>query len=130
MKKSKEIFGYLFFGALTTVVSITSYAFFNMTMSMNELIANVWSWILAVLFAFVTNKIWVFNSPTSTFKELIKQMFTFFGGRVATLVVEEFILLVFVTMLHFESMVVKIVAQIVVVILNYIISKMFVFKKN
>jgi putative flippase GtrA len=60
-------------------------------------------------------------------KEFVKQMFSFFGGRVATLVVEEIILLVFVTLLAFPSIPVKIVAQILVIVLNYVISKFFVF---
>lgn len=129
-KKHKEILMYLFFGGLTFVVSILSYAFFNITLSMNELIANVVSWIIAVTFAFVTNRIWVFDAPTNTMSEFMKQMLSFFGGRVVTLVIEEIILLVFITVLHFASMPVKVVAQIVVIALNYIISKLLIFKKE
>lgn len=128
-KKNKEILLYLLFGGLTFIVSIASYAFFNITLLMNELIANILSWILAVAFAFVTNRIWVFDSPTKTLNEFLKQMFSFFGGRVLTLVVEEIILLVFVTLLHFASMPVKVIAQIIVIVLNYVISKLFIFKK-
>ena len=61
-KKYKEILLYLFFGGLTMIVSIVSYAICNLTFEINELIANVFSWILAVLFAFFTNRIWVFDS--------------------------------------------------------------------
>ena len=128
-KKYKEVLLYLFFGVLTTVVSIGSYAFFNVAMGINELIANVIS-VLAVLFAFFTNRIWVFAAPTKTVEEFMKQLVSFAGGRVLTLVIEEMILLVFITMLHFNSMLIKFIAQVVVIILNYVISKLLVFRKD
>ena len=104
-KKYKEVLLYLFFGVLTTVVSIGSYAFF-------------------------TNRIWVFAAPTKTVEEFMKQLVSFAGGRVLTLVIEEIILLVFITMLHFNSMLIKFIAQVVVIILNYVISKLLVFRKD
>ncbi len=127
MIKKQEVLLYLFFGGLTFIVSIASYAFFDVALAMNELVANVLSWILAVSFAYITNKIWVFDAPTHTMKKLVKQMLSFFGGRVATLVIEELILLMFVTLLEFPSVPVKVVAQVIVIVLNYVISKFFVF---
>lgn len=126
-KKNKEVILYLFFGGLAFIVSIATYVFFDVILSMNELIANVLSWIITVSFAYVTNKIWVFDAPTKTVRELLKQMISFFSGRIATLVIEELILLVFVTWLVFPSVLVKVVAQVIVIIFNYIISKFFVF---
>ena len=76
-KKYKEILLYLFFGGLAFIISIASYAFANIELGMNELIANVVSWILAVLFAFITNRIWVFQAPTKTTGEFIKQITSF-----------------------------------------------------
>ena len=64
-KKNKEVLLYLFFGGLTFIVSIATYAVFNVSMGINELIANVMSWVLAVLFAFATNRVWVFQAPTN-----------------------------------------------------------------
>lgn len=128
-KKNKEVLLYLFFGGLTFIVSIGTYAVFNVGLSINELIANVMSWIFAVLFAFLTNRIWVFQAPTNTIQEFIKQMVSFFGGRLVTLAVEEVILFVFITILGFGSMLVKVAAQIIVIVLNYIISKFYVFKE-
>lgn len=128
-KKHKEMLLYLFFGGLTFVISVITYAFFNVSLGMNELVANIFSWILAVLFAFFTNRIWVFDGKTNGAKEFFVQMMNFFGGRVATLVVEEVILFVFITKLGFGSMVVKIAAQIIVIVLNYVISKLWVFRK-
>ena len=121
-KKHKEMLLYLFFGGLTFVISVITYAFFNVSLGMNELVANIFSWILAVLFAF-------FDGKTNGAKEFFVQMMNFFGGRVATLVVEEVILFVFITKLGFGSMVVKIAAQIIVIVLNYVISKLWVFRK-
>lgn len=129
-KKYKEILLYLFFGGLSFIVSISTYAAFNVGMRINELVANVLSWVITVLFAFLTNRVWVFQSPTNGTSEFMKQMFVFYAGRVITLVIEEVILLVFITWLGFDSMVVKIVAQVIVILLNYVISKVVVFNNE
>ena len=129
-KKNKEVLLYLLFGGLTTIVSIGTFAWFNVGMHMNELIANVISWVFSVAFAYVTNRIWVFRSETSGVGSLMKEIAKFFGGRLATLGVEELILFVFISLLHGNSMVVKLIAQVVIVILNYIISKIFVFNNK
>ena len=125
-QKYKEQLLYLFFGALTTVVSIGSFAIFTKVIPCDELIANVISWFLAVLFAFLTNRTWVFERTEQSFWG---QMLTFYLGRVTTLLIEEALLLIFVKWLLWDGMLVKIAAQIVVLILNYVISKLFIFKK-
>lgn len=119
---------YLFFGGLAFVVSVATYSLFNMALHMNELIANIYSWIITVLFAFFTNRIWVFQSPTEGVRAFLRQMMSFYGGRVITLLIEEAILFVFITLLSFSGLGVKIAAQIVVIILNYVISKLLVFR--
>ena len=126
-KKNKEILLYLFFGGLTTVVSIGSYIFFEFVIGMSPLIANLFSWIFAVSFAYVTNRIWVFSNIAYGFLEILKEVLVFFTGRIATLVLEEAILFVGITVLGFESVWVKVIGQIVVVVSNYFISKMVVF---
>ncbi len=128
-KKNKEVLLYLFFGGLTFLISVVTYAYFTMMFGMNELIADIFSWIIAVLFAFVTNKIWVFQSKNDTILAFVREAVAFFAGRVATLVVEEVILFVFITMLQWNSLGVKIAAQVIVIVLNYVISKLLVFKK-
>lgn len=127
--KNREIILYLLFGGLTFLVSIVTYLFFNITLAISELIANILSWILSVTFAFLTNKVWVFHAPVHAWRDLIKQLFSFFCGRLATLAIEEVILFVFITILEFNSMKVKIIAQIIVIIINYMISKLFVFRQ-
>lgn len=126
--KYKEVLLYLFFGGLTTIISIFTFWVFNIKFDMNVLVANVLSWFIAVLFAFFTNRVWVFTSKTNSVIEFAKQMVSFFGARVATLVVEQMILFIFVTKMGYSSIAVKIIAQIIVVILNYITSKLIVFK--
>lgn len=122
-KKNKELLLYLFFGGLTFLVSISSYAVFNIRIGWNALTANIASWILAVAFAYVTNRTWVFKSSTDRGSNLIKEVIGFVGGRIATLVFEELILFIFITELEMNSILVKIVAQVIVIALNYMISK-------
>lgn len=129
-RKYREVILYLFFGGLTFLVSIGSFALFHKALAVNELIANVISWVLAVLFAFFTNRIWVFQASTKTFGEFFSQLGVFCGGRVATLLLEEGILLLFVSILKFDSMAVKIAAQVLVVVANYFISKWVVFRES
>ena len=128
-KKNKSVLLYIFFGGLTTVVSIGSFACCNTFLSINELVSNVISWILAVTFAYITNKNWVFNSDAKG-KALIKEIIAFFGGRISTLIMEEIILLVFVTWLKFNGLIIKTSAQVLVLIANYFISKILVFKEK
>ena len=127
--KYKEPLLYLFFGGLTTLISIFVFWLFNSPLGLNELVANLISWLLAVLFAFLTNKTWVFQSGGQE-KGFLSLMLSFYAGRLVTLGVEELLLLVFITWLGFNSMAVKIVAQIVVIILNYVISKLLVFRNK
>ena len=129
-EKHREIILYCVFGMGTFLVSVGSFALFNRVLGMDVLIANALSWIFAVLFAFITNRKWVFDGDTNTTKGLLGQMASFFGGRLFTLAVEEAILAVFVTWLGFDEIVVKLVAQVVVIALNYFISKFWVFKKE
>ena len=130
-KKYKEVLLYLFFGGLTTVISIGSYAFFDVSMHMDPMIANIFSWILAVLFAYVTNKKFVFASKTTGMKELLVEFVKFVGGRVSTLIIElggvQLAVILFPdsnTLLF----VAKLLTQVLVIIINYFISKLFVFK--
>lgn len=124
----KELVLYTIFGNLTFVISIGSYAIFNIAFGINELIANALAWVFAVLFSYVTNKKWVFKAPTPTKTAFFVQMFAFFSGRFMTLIIEEAIIFVFITLLAYPSMWVKLAAQVVVVVLNYVISKLFVFR--
>ncbi|MCD7875486.1 MAG: GtrA family protein [Cloacibacillus porcorum] len=131
-----EIFRYLFFGGLTTIVSIGSYAIFSNALSaegkispLGVQLANVFSWILAVTFAYITNKLFVFESKS--FKpEVIKREAASFGAaRLFSLGVVALWLFV-LTYLGVNDKIAKVSGQVFVVILNYIFSKLFIFKKD
>jgi len=126
-KKYKEIINYLIFGGLTTLISIVTYALFAKVFNIDYLISNVLSWIIAVLFAYITNKIFVFESKS---KKNIKEITSFFFFRIVSLLIEMIILYIFVDMLHIDDLVTKIIAQIIVIVSNYVFSKVFVFNKN
>ena len=130
IEEFKDLVLYTVFGNMTFVISIGSYAIFNVFFGINELIANALAWVFAVLFSYVTNKKWVFKVATPTKTAFFVQMFAFFSGRFITLVMEETIIFVFITLLAYPSMWVKLAAQVVVVVLNYVISKLFVFKNH
>ncbi len=124
LRKNKELISYLFFGAITTAVSIASFAFFEY-LRLDVLVANILSWILSVFVAFVTNTLWVFGSDLK--QNVISKTFKFYTARIFTLIVEEALLYVFIKKLGFDSLVIKCIAQILVIILNYIISKLLIF---
>ena len=130
----KEAIDYLFWGGMTTVVSWGSYSAFVL-LGASVFWGNVLSWICAVLFAFVTNKLWVFQSKSWAGNVLLPELGKFLSSRVATGVFEMVAVPALValglnqTILGIEGMVSKVLVSVVVVILNYILSKLFVFKK-
>lgn len=97
---------------------------------MTPLIANIFSWILAVAFAYITNRIWVFKDVAHGAAGIIKEIVAFFAGRAATLALEELILYIGITLMGFPSVAVKVVGQIFVIVSNYFISKIIVFKSK
>ena len=127
--KHKEIFLYILFGGVATVVSIGSFVICETLLGMDALIANVISWVLAVATAYTTNRTWVFGSKAKG-KAFWAEMAAFFSGRALTLLMEEGILLVFVTWLGFPGVWVKVAAQIAVLVGNYFLSKLIIFKKK
>lgn len=128
--RRKDIVLYLFFGGLTTAVALVSFAIPIFIFGINEMIANTISWILAVAFAFFTNRIYVFNSPTKKVSDFLAQLFSFYGGRLFSFGVEMLIIYIFITRLSYNQMIVKILASILILTLNYIISKWIVFRKK
>lgn len=134
-KKYEEIINYLIMGGLTTVVNlIVKYALLftilDATNSLQLQIAVIISWIVACLFAYITNRIIVFKSQS---KKILKELISFFCARILTLGMEMLIMFVFVTALGLNSnlwvVIWSLVAQVVVIVANYIFSKLFIFKK-
>lgn len=130
-QKNKEIINYLIVGILTTLISITSYAILTITVlnPNNEIqlqIANIISWIIAVIFAYITNKKYVFESKEKNIK---KEFTKFTTSRITTLLIEMLFMYIFVSILKYNDKIMKVIAQLVVIILNYVFSKIFVFKE-
>ncbi|MBR3968699.1 MAG: GtrA family protein [Clostridia bacterium] len=122
---------YIICGAATTVVSLVVYYLcarfiFDVNDALQLQITNVISWVLSVLFAFVTNKMLVFKSKGLLLKELIM----FYGARISTLLIDMFLMYLFVTLCSFDDMFAKCTVSIVVIILNYIFGKKLVFRKE
>lgn len=130
LTRYKEPILYVVFGGLTTVVSVGSFWLLQSVLHQNPHVANTVSWILAVLFAFLTNRRFVFEADTASSRTFWRQLAEFYGGRLATFAIEEVILLIFITWLRLDALVVKLAAQVVVLILNYLISKIWIFRKN
>jgi predicted membrane protein len=129
-QKHKEVLLYLFFGGLAVFLNLALFVFFTKHFGWGALFANIVDWVICVLFQFITNKTWVFDAETDSAKGFWAQLAGFFSGRLLTLGVEELMLFVFIDRLHWNSLLVKLIAQIVVIVSNYIISKFFVFKKK
>ena len=128
--KYKEKILYLFFGGLTTLISLLVYfilthSIFNPNTALELQITNILSWLAGFIFAFFTNRRYVFESKNNIKKEFIK----FFASRIFTLLLDMFIMFIFVTLLGFNDIIIKIISQIVIIVSNYILSKLIVFKK-
>lgn len=125
-RKHLEVINYLFIGGCTTVISILSYALFAKVFDLDLVIANILSWIISVLFAYFTNRVIVFNSKN---KDYFKEFISFTGSRVITLVLDTLLMILFVKSMGMNDLIAKIIVQVVVIIGNYLISKLLVFKK-
>ena len=126
-KKYEEIINYLIVGGMTTLVSISIYALFTKCFHINYMIANVISWIISVLFAYITNRIFVFKSKS---ENIVLEIYQFFKYRIFSFLIEIFLMYVFVELINIDDMISKVIVQVIVIVLNYVFSKLFVFKKE
>ena len=130
-----EAFMYLFIGGCTTLVNLVVFSVLTYGTSLGNsdlgiTISNVISIVLSILFAYVTNKLFVFHSKTNSFKELLYEMGKFIGARIATLVIEVGGVWLAVSVIGQDKMIGKLETQVLVVIGNYFISKFLVFTGN
>lgn len=130
-KKHKEIINYLFFGALTTLVSLLVYYLLTLTIlnpddNLKLQIANIISWCAGVSFAYVTNRKFVFSC---TNQNVWQEVITFTSARITTLLLDMLIMFIFVSLLKFDDKLIKLISQVLVVICNYLLSKLVVFKE-
>ncbi|MCI8569336.1 MAG: hypothetical protein HFJ11_05105 [Bacilli bacterium] len=126
--KYREALLYLFFGGCTTLVNIVAF-YIVRKFGVSTYITNIIAWFLSVVFAFITNKLFVFESKNTSFKDSFKECFSFFLFRVISLVFDMGIMYLLIDLLNINEMVSKVFSNIFVIIINYVFSKLFIFKK-
>lgn len=129
VKKNRDVLTYLIFGVLTTVVNYAVYLPVYNWLGLSAAVSNMIAWVAAVAFAFLTNKPFVFQSHDWSRQVVLPELSKFVGCRVASGVMETVILFLTVDLLHWNGNIWKLVTQVLVVILNYVASKLIVFKK-
>lgn len=140
--KYREIITYIIAGGLTTLVNLITFQVFNNLLGQEKyLISNIIAWIVGVIFAYIINKLWVFESKSWQANVILKEIPEFVGARLFSLFIEEFGLWLFVDKLRFDrfsfdlfgfningKLISKLVLAVIVVILNYVFSKLVIFK--
>ena len=129
-RKYQDVISYLIFGGLSTIVNIVSYAFFSHALGMPTVPASVASWFVTVIFVYLTNRVWVFHSQAESAAEIAREFMTFMGCRVATGVLDVAIMWVSVDILGWNDIVMKVISNMIVIVLNYVASKLVIFKRK
>lgn len=130
LKKHREVVSYLIFGVLTTVVSFAVYALFTKAFLIDAVTSNIISWVVSVTFAYVTNRLYVFENKRSGISGVLIEGASFYGSRLFSGGVETLIIYVFAVRLGWYDLGVKLVATAIVVVMNYVLSKVIVFRKK
>lgn len=133
-RKYQEAIDYLFWGGVAFVLSMLLYWLFDSVMGWNSVVANTVDWIICVLFTYFTNRTFVFKSKLTDKIDKLKEFGEFVFARLFTLLLEDLIIYIGVEVLLFntslQSMIVKLIGQFVVIVANYILSKLWIFKKK
>lgn len=127
MEKYRDVIPYLVFGILTTIVNIVAYWLCAHPLHLGIMVSTVIAWVLSVLFAYVTNRKWVFHSEAAG-AAIIREILSFYGARLATGLLDMLFMFIFAERLGLNDTVIKICSNVVVVILNYIFSKFLIFR--
>lgn len=130
VSKYEELIGYLIFGGLTTVVNIIVFYLFDSIFDVHYLVANAIAIVVSILFAFFTNKKYVFKSSTPTVQLWLKEFSLFVSFRLLSAVFDMGSMWLLVDGLNLNANVAKIITQFIVVVLNYAFSKFFIFKQG
>lgn len=128
-ESSLEKILYLIFGGFTTLINIVSYWVLTNKFGMNYLFSSVIAWVFAVIFAFVTNKLFVFKSYSTSAKVVLRETVSFFTFRVISLFLDLGTMFLCVQVIKISDLVAKVLANIIVIIFNYAASKLVIFKK-
>lgn len=126
---TKEVILYIVFGVLTTVVNLVVFYLLTSFTSLDENLSNIIAIITCVLFAYFTNRKFVFNSTASNFKERFQEFYKFMLGRALTMIIEALGFYLLFTIIGIQEMISKVLISVIVIILNFFISKFFAFKK-
>ena len=126
--KYREMILYIFFGVCTTAINTICYYLCWDILHIPNVLSTVISWVLAVIFAFVTNKYFVFHSKNND--NIAKEIVSFFGCRTATGILDVAIMYISVDLLLQNGLLWKIISNIQVIIINYVTSKFFIFNKQ
>lgn len=125
---NKEIILYVIFGVLTTIVNLIAYYLFSNIININYLISNAIAWIISVVFAYITNKFFVFNSSYINKDVIIEEFIKFMNCRLISGLSEVVLLFLFVDLLLMNDIVAKLIIGVLVALINFIFSKVFIFK--
>lgn len=128
--KYKSIMLYAFFGVLTTIVNIATYYVCAHLIHLDTVISACVAWITGVLFAYFTNRKYVFESDKTEMEGVLKEVFSFFSCRLITGAVDIAIMYIFVDVFHWNDMLIKVLSNVVVIVLNYMASKLIIFRKG
>lgn len=128
IRQYREQLLYLISGASTTLINILTYGLATRLWHIEIMLANVIAWIVAVSVAYLLNKFLVFRSKSNSISALTKEIFSFFSARVVTLLLETTLLWIGIHVLHLPDLLVKVFSNVVVIVSNYILAKIFVFK--
>ena len=130
LQKYRGLILYGVFGALTTAINIAAYALCYRVLGVPNVPSNIVAWIVAVLFAFITNKLYVFESKSLERGTVLRELTTFVTARLATGLMDLAIMFVGVDVLHGPDLLIKVGSNVLVIILNYVLSKLVVFRKK
>lgn len=130
LKKYKDILFYTIFGVLTTLINIITYWAISHFLMWNVMISTVFAWFIAVVFAFMTNRKWVFYSSTVAIQDILLELLSFLICRLGTGIIDIGIMFLFVEQMDCPDTLIKTLANIIVIALNYAASKWIIFKSR
>ena len=128
--KYKELILYGIFGVCTTLINIVAFYLLDTIMGCQLIVSNVVAWGFAVIFAFVTNKLYVFESGSWKCSQAVKEIIQFFTVRLLTLFIDTFLMWLLIEIVSANSLFAKIVVNVIVIVLNYVASKLWIFSSK
>lgn len=130
MKKYRELLMYGIVGVMTTVINMAAFWAFNTPLAIHYTVANIVAWVIAVVFAFFANKLFVFENHGWSGGVVLHEATTFFLSRIASLLVDMAGMALMISVLHCDEMISKFVVNVVVILINYVLGKFWVFGKK